>query len=76
MNDTAMQATVDRLLAPAGLQQRDLDRLLGRIMGRAVDAADIYLQSLRQEAWTLEDGKVKDASHTIEQGAGMTSSSE
>ena len=71
MNDTAMQATVDRLLAPAGLQQQDLDRLLGRIMGRAVDAADIYIQSLRQEAWTLEDGKVKDASHTIEQGAGI-----
>ena len=48
MNDLTMQATVDRLLAPAGLQQQDLDRLLGRIMGRAVDAADIYIQSLRQ----------------------------
>ena len=71
MNDMTMQATVDRLLAPAGLQQQDLDQLLGRIMGRAVDAADIYIQALRQEAWTLEDGKVKDASHIIEQGAGI-----
>jgi TldD protein len=71
MNDKALQLTVDRLLGPAGLEQRDLDRLLGRVMGRAVDAADIYLQALRQEAWTLEDGKVKDASHMIEQGAGI-----
>ena len=71
MNDTALELTVDRLLGPAGLERRDLDRLLGRVMGRAVDAADIYIQSLRQEAWTLEDGRVKDASHMIEQGAGI-----
>jgi TldD protein len=71
MNDQALQLTVDRLLGPAGLEQRDLDRLLGRVMGRAVDAADIYIQALRQEAWTLEDGRVKDASHMIEQGAGI-----
>jgi len=71
MNDHALELSVDRLLGPAGLERRDLDRLLGRIMGRAVDAADIYIQSLRQEAWTLEDGRVKDASHMIEQGAGI-----
>ena len=71
MNDNALQLTVDRLLGPAGLEQRDLDRLLGSVMGRAVDAADIYIQALRQEAWTLEDGRVKDASPTIEQGAGI-----
>jgi TldD protein len=71
MNDNALTSTVDRLLGPAGLRQQDLDQLLGRVMGRAVDAADIYIQSLRQEAWTLEDGRVKDASHTIEQGAGI-----
>jgi TldD protein len=67
----ALNFTVERLLGPAGLERRDLDRLLGRIMGRAVDAADIYIQAMRQEAWTLEDGRVKDASHMIEQGAGI-----
>jgi TldD protein len=71
MTDNALELTVDRLLGPAGLERQDLDRLLGRVMGRAVDAADIYIQALRQEAWTLEDGRVKDASHTIEQGAGI-----
>ncbi len=71
MIDKAMQLTVERLLGPAGLEPRDLDRLLGQVMGRAVDEADIYIQALRQEAWSLEDGRVKDASHTIEQGAGI-----
>jgi TldD protein len=71
MNQNALDLTVQRLLGPAGLEPRDLDRLLGRVMGRAVDAADIYIQALRQEAWSLEDGRVKDASHTIEQGAGI-----
>ncbi|HRP87209.1 MAG TPA: metalloprotease TldD [Gammaproteobacteria bacterium] len=71
MKENALELTVDRLLGPAGLARGDLDRLLGRVMGRAVDAADIYIQSLRQEAWTLEDGRVKDASHMIEQGAGI-----
>ncbi|HUG98418.1 MAG TPA: metalloprotease TldD [Gammaproteobacteria bacterium] len=71
MTHNALELTAERLLGPAGLEQRDLDRLLGRIMGRAVDAADIYIQALRQEAWTLEDGRVKDASHMIEQGAGI-----
>ena len=71
MTHNALELTAERLLGPAGLEQRDLDRLLGRVMGRAVDAADIYIQALRQEAWTLEDGRVKDASHMIEQGAGI-----
>jgi len=71
MSDEALRLADDRILAPAGLEHRDLDRLLGQVMDRAVDAADIYFQSLRHEAWTLEDGHVKDASHSIEQGAGV-----
>ena len=71
MKPDPLQLASDRILAPAGLQQGDLDRLLGRIMGRAVDAADLYFQALRHEAWTLEDGRVKDAGHVIEQGAGV-----
>ena len=71
MSETSVDLAVERLLGPAGLDRNDLDRLLGRVMGRAVDAADIYIQALRQEAWTLEDGRVKDASHMIEQGAGI-----
>jgi len=71
MSDEALRLADDRILAPAGLEHRDLDRLLAQVMDRAVDSADIYFQSLRHEAWTLEDGRVKDASHSIEQGAGV-----
>ena len=47
MSDEALRLADDRILAPAGLGHRDLDRLLGQVMDRAVDAADIYFQSSR-----------------------------
>ena len=33
--------------------------------------ADLYFQSVRSEAWVLEDGIVKEGSHNIEQGVGV-----
>jgi TldD protein len=59
------------ILAPAGLSEQDLDRLLGSLAGSAVDAADIYFQSSRLESWVLEDGIIKDGNFSIEQGAGL-----
>ena len=40
-------------------------------MGPGVDYADIYFQYSRQEGWSLEEGKVKSGSHSIEQGVGI-----
>jgi TldD protein len=59
------------ILTPAGLAESDLDRLLGVLTGRGLDAADIYFQSSRLESWVLEDGIIKDGSFSIEQGAGL-----
>ncbi|BBL76637.1 metalloprotease TldD [Methylomagnum ishizawai] len=59
------------LLEPAGLAEGDLDRVMGHLLGANVDAADVYLQSTRYESWALEDGIVKEGSHSIEQGAGV-----
>jgi TldD protein len=59
------------LLEPAGLDSNDLDRVMGSLLSASVDAADIYLQSSRYESWGLEDGIVKEGSHSIEQGAGV-----
>jgi TldD protein len=59
------------LLAPTGLEDRDLDRALGVLLRGGVDAADLYFQVSRHEGWSLEDGIVKDASHSIEQGVGV-----
>ena len=60
-----------RLLEPGGLDAADLERVFGHIMGRGVDRADLYFQHSRFESWSLEDGIVKDGTHSIEQGVGV-----
>ena len=59
------------ILAPAGLTEGDLERLIGLLAGPDLDAADIYLQSSRLQSWALEDGIIKDGNFSIEQGAGL-----
>lgn len=59
------------LLAPAGLGENDLDRVFARLMVPGVDAADLYFQTVRHEAWVLEDGIVKEGSHSLDQGVGV-----
>jgi TldD protein len=61
----------DRLLAPSGLDPDSLGRVFSRLMGPAIDAADLYFQHTRHESWVLEDGIVKEGSHSIEQGVGV-----
>ena len=59
------------LLAPAGLDEDSVARVLGAVMGHAVDYADIYFQMIREESWALEDGIVKDGAHSIDHGVGV-----
>ncbi|MEM1090564.1 MAG: metalloprotease TldD [Pseudomonadota bacterium] len=59
-----------QLLQPGGLNESDLETLLGTLMAPSVDAADLYFQFSRHESWVLEDGIVKEGHHNIEQGAG------
>jgi TldD protein len=60
-----------RLLQPGGLAVPDLERVFGHVMARGVDRADLYFQHSRYESWVLEDGIVKDGTHSIEQGVGV-----
>ena len=60
-----------QLLSPGGLVTGDLDSIFSRVMGPAIDAADLYFQHSRSQSWVLEDGIVKDGSHAIEQGVGV-----
>jgi len=60
-----------RLLAPAGIDENDLSKVFGSLLGHAVDSGDLYFQSTRFESWVLEDGIVKEGTHSIEQGAGV-----
>jgi TldD protein len=71
MTDHALEIARRSILAPSGLDEHDLSRLLGGILGHAVDSADLYFQASHQESWALEDGIVKDGSHSIEQGVGV-----
>jgi len=59
------------LLAPAGLDEDGVARIVGDVMGYAVDYADVYFQMIREESWALEDGIVKDGAHSIDQGVGV-----
>jgi TldD protein len=59
------------ILRPSGLDEGRLDRVIGSVLGAAIDAADLYFQLSREESWSLEDGIVKEGSASIEQGVGV-----
>ena len=69
--DSLIAQAERRLLAPGGLAATDLDRVFSQLMGPSIDAADLYFQHSRSESWLLEEGIVKDGSHSIEQGVGV-----
>ncbi|MEC9375698.1 MAG: metalloprotease TldD [Pseudomonadota bacterium] len=66
-----IQIARQRLLEPTGIDESHLDMALGRLLRGNVDTADIYFQSIRNESWSLEDGVVKEGSHSIDQGVGV-----
>jgi TldD protein len=70
MSDTIKLAE-RQLLAPGGLERSDIGRVLGALMGPAVDSGDLYFQSLSHESWVLEDGLVRSGTHAAEQGVGI-----
>ena len=69
--DSLISLAERRLLTPGGLAANDLDRVFSQLMGPSIDAADLYFQHSRSESWVLEEGIVKDGSHSIEQGVGV-----
>ena len=71
MSDSNLEIARQQLLTPAGIDEGDLVRVFGRLLGHAVDSGDLYFQSTRFESWVLEDGIVREGTHSIEQGAGV-----
>ncbi|MFC1748363.1 metalloprotease TldD [Pseudomonadota bacterium] len=61
----------DIILAPAGMDESQLEQVLNQVMGHAVDSADLYFEHSRFESWSLEDGIVKDGAYSIERGVGV-----
>ncbi len=68
---SSIQIARDHLLSPAGLTDQDLDRALNALLRNGIETADLYFQVSRHESWSLEDGIVKEGSHSIEQGVGV-----
>jgi TldD protein len=72
MTDVSLSIANQSLLAPTGLTQNDLQRVLDNVMsGHAVDAADLYLQNSIYESWVLEDSIVKTGTFSVERGVGI-----
>jgi TldD protein len=70
VQESLLQAQ-QQLLAPAGLEEHHLQQALGTLMHGNVDSAELYFQSARQESWSLEDGIVREGSHSIDRGVGV-----
>src|ERR1700727_1976142 len=67
----ALTMARELILQPSGLDDGRLDRVFGEVLSHSVDFADLYFQLSHEEAWSLEDGIVKDGSASIEQGVGV-----
>lgn len=70
MSDLLAQAQ-SKLWAPAGIEQSDVDKLINRLMGRAIDIGELFFQQQRHESWSLEDGIVKDGGFSVDHGVGV-----
>ena len=70
-SSTAVETVMERLLEPAGIDERQLSRSLGQVLSGSIDYADLYFQVSRQESWSLEDGRIREGSFSHDQGVGV-----
>ncbi len=68
---SVLEQVSQSLLHPQGLQHRDIEQVMNHLLSVPADLADIYFQSTHFESWQLEDGILKQGSHSIETGAGI-----
>lgn len=71
MTDSALTTAQQTLLAPYGVTESTIAGTLAEIMTRDADFADIYFQYSRSESWSIEEGRVKSGSFSIDQGVGV-----
>ena len=66
-----LETAAQQLLAPAGLDNRDLANTLDRIIVHDIDYADLYFEFSQAESWTMEEGIIREGGHSIDQGVGV-----
>ncbi len=69
--DNLLHLAKQAILVPTGIQESDIHRVMDQLISGTVDDGDIYFQSSHAESWVLEDGIIREGSHSIEQGAGV-----
>ena len=67
----ALTLARDQFLAPAGLDEAHLLRVMAQLMAPGIEAGDLYFQHRLTRSWALEDGMVKSGSHDVERGVGV-----
>jgi len=59
------------ILNKNNLSYNDLNYIIKKITKKNIDYADLYFQYVKNEFWSLEDGKVKNGSYSVDQGVGV-----
>ncbi len=70
MNDL-IEVAQRQLWDAAELRSTDVERLLGQLAGRAIDTGELFFQSVRSEAWVMEDGIIKEGAFSADRGVGV-----
>lgn len=71
LSESPLEIAQHLLLEPAGLNETQLQGVLGKMLGSKVDNADLYFQTSRQESWVLEDDIIKEGGYNIDYGVGV-----
>lgn len=66
----AVKIAREQFINKSELGEAGLDKALGMLAGSHIDQGDLYFQYIQREAWVLEDGLVKEADFSIDQGVG------
>ena len=70
MTDSTTQQRTE-LLEQSQLTEQNLASGIDAMLNKQIDDAELYLQHVSRESWTVEDGIVKDGSYVTGQGVGV-----
>ena len=71
MTNNILESVENHFLAPGSMNRTDVSTVMESILGKAVDAADLFFQSHRHESWSMEDSIVREGSYNSDSGVGI-----
>ena len=66
-----LETATRQLLSPVGIDNKDIEKTLDQMIVNDIDYADLYFEFSQAEAWVLEEGIIREGSHSIDQGVGV-----